>query len=179
MSIIRRAVSGTRILRQYNCITYQAYGLKGETRFPIEMNVAGARDVIIQHGINDIIHPVGVDVNPFRPMSDMPTTEDLIEGMRKFYIEHARELGLRVWSGTLLPIWNWRTYAEFRDKIRMEFNEWLRTAPDFDGCIDFEKAVRDPERPVAFAPGFDSGDHLHPSEKAYEAMAGCVPEELF
>ena len=134
-------MSGTRILRQYNCITYQAYGLKGETRFPIEMNVAGARDVIIQHGINDIIHPVGVDVNPFRPMSDMPTTEDLIEGMRKFYIEHARHLGLRVWSGTLLPIWNWRTYAEFRDQIRREFNEWLRTASDFDGCIDFELAV--------------------------------------
>ena len=55
-SIIRRAVSGTRILRQYDCITYQAYGLKGATRFPIEMNVAGATDVIIQHGINDIIH---------------------------------------------------------------------------------------------------------------------------
>ena len=142
------------------------------------MNVAGARDVIIQHGINDIIHPVGVDVNPFRPMSDMPTTEDLIEGMRKFYIEHARHLGLRVWSGTLLPIWNWRTYAEFRDQIRREFNKWLRTAPDFDGCIDFELAVRDPEHPVAFAPGFDSGDHLHPSEKAYEAMANCVPLEL-
>ena len=32
-SIIRRAVSGTRILRQYDCITYQAYGLKGATRF--------------------------------------------------------------------------------------------------------------------------------------------------
>jgi len=58
-AIIRRAVSGTRILRQYDCITYQAYGLKGATRFPIEMNVAGATDVIIQHGINDIIHPVG------------------------------------------------------------------------------------------------------------------------
>ena len=57
VSIIRRAVSGTRILRQYDCITYQAYGLKGATRFPIEMNVAGATDVIIQHGTNDIIHP--------------------------------------------------------------------------------------------------------------------------
>lgn len=64
VAIIRRAVSGTRILRQYDCITYQAYGLKGSTRFPIEMNVAGATDVIIQHGINDIIHPVGEDVNP-------------------------------------------------------------------------------------------------------------------
>ena len=31
VSIVRRAVSGTRILRQYDCITYQAYGLKGAT----------------------------------------------------------------------------------------------------------------------------------------------------
>ena len=45
VAVIRRAVSGTRILRQYDCITYQAYGLKGATRFPIEMNVAGASDV--------------------------------------------------------------------------------------------------------------------------------------
>ena len=72
VSIIRRAVSGTRILRQYDCITYAAYGLKGETRFPIEMNVAGADAVLIQHGINYIIHPVGVEVNKFRPWSDMP-----------------------------------------------------------------------------------------------------------
>ena len=79
VAIIRRAVSGTRILRQYDCITYQAYGLKGSTRFPIEMNVAGATDVIIQHGINDIIHPVGEDVNPFRPWSDLPTVEEMEE----------------------------------------------------------------------------------------------------
>ncbi|MBR2089244.1 MAG: lipase, partial [Fibrobacter sp.] len=45
VAIIRRAVSGTRILREYSCITYAAYGLKGATRFPIEMNVAGARRV--------------------------------------------------------------------------------------------------------------------------------------
>ena len=33
-------------------------------------------------------------------------------------------------------------------------------------------------RLIALAGGFDSGDHLHPSAKAYEAMAECVPEEL-
>ena len=32
--------------------------------------------------------------------------------------------------------------------------------------------------PKRFANNFDSGDHLHPSAKAYEAMAECVPEEL-
>ena len=178
VSIIRRAVSGTRILREYSCITYAAYGLKGATRFPIEMNVAGARTVIIQHGINNIIHPVGVEINKFRPWSDMPTADDLINGVRSLYVTHARKLGLKIYSGTLLPIYGWRTYNENRDIIRMAFNEWLRTAPDFDGCVDFDKAVRGHNDPKAFAAGFDSGDHLHPSAKAYEAMAECVPEEL-
>ena len=174
ISIIRRAVSGTRILRQYDCITYQAYGLKGATRFPIEMDVAGADTVLIQHGINDIIHPVGVEVNPFRPWSDMPTLDDLIRGTEDIYIAHARKLGLNVWCGTLLPIYGWRTYSEERDQLRCQFNEWLRTSPLFDRCIDFDLAVRDSQNPAAFAPGFDSGDHLHPSEAAYKAMADVV-----
>lgn len=178
VSIIRRAVSGTRVLRQYDCITYQAYGLKGETRFPIEMNVAGAEAVIIQHGINDIIHPVGKEVNPFRPWSDMPTCKELEKGVEDIYVSHARSLGLKVWAGTLVPIYGWRTYNENRDAMRQEFNSWLMSSPLFDGCIDFDKAVRNPENTVSFAPGFDSGDHLHPSEKAYAAMAACVPEEL-
>lgn len=178
VAIIRRAVSGTRILRQYDCITYAAYGLKGETRFPIELNVAGASAVIIQHGINDIIHPVGTDVNVFRPWSDLPTVDDMIRGTEELYISHARKLGLKVWSGTLLPIFGWRTYNEMRDEMRNKFNEWLRTPDKFDGCIDFDLAVCDPNHPAAFAPGFDSGDHLHPSEAAYEAMANAVPDEL-
>lgn len=178
VAVIRRAVSGTRILRQYDCITYAAYGLKGETRFPIEMNAAGAEAVIIQHGINDIIHPVGEEVNVFRPWSDMPTVEDLKKGVEELYVSYAKKTGLKVWSGTLLPIFGWRTYAPFRDEIRNNFNNWLRTSEIFEGCIDFDKAVRDSDKPEAFAAGFDSGDHLHPSEKSYEAMANCVPEEL-
>lgn len=178
VAVIRRAVSGTRILRQYDCITYQAYGLKGETRFPIEMNVSGAKDVIIQHGINDIIHPVGVEVNPFRPWSDMPTVQELINGVKEIYLNYAKKLGLNVWSGTLLPIFGWRTYTQERDEIRNQFNQWLRTSSDFNGCIDFDEAVKNPQKPEAFAEGFDSGDHLHPSEKAYQTMADCIPEEL-
>ena len=183
VSIIRRAVSGTRILRQYDCITYQAYGLKGATRFPIEMDVAGASAVIIQHGINDIIHPVGVEVNPFRPWSDMPTLEELEKGVEEIYIDYIRQHAdlarIKVYSGTLLPIYGWRTYNEDRDRMRVAFNDWLRTSPLFDGCVDFDKAVRDEDKPAMFAPGYDSGDHLHPSETAYEAMAMAVPEELF
>jgi hypothetical protein len=177
-AIIRRAVSGTRILRQYDCITYQAYGLKGATRFPIEMNVAGATDVIIQHGINDIIHPVGTDVNPFRPWSDLPTIEEMEHGIEDIYVKPAKAMGLKVWSGTLLPIYGWRTYNEEREQMRQAFNEWLRTSPIFDGCIDFDAAVRSVTNPKAFADGFDSGDHLHPSERAYEAMAQAAIHKL-
>ena len=177
-SIIRRAVSGTRILRQYDCITYQAYGLKGATRFPIEMNVAGATDVIIQHGINDIIHPVGTDVNPFRPWSDLPTVEEMERGVEDIYVKPAKAMGLKVWSGTLLPIYGWRTYNEDREQMRQEFNQWLRTSPIFDGCIDFDAAVRSVTNTKAFADGFDSGDHLHPSERAYEVMAQTAAHKL-
>ena len=178
VSIIRRAVSGTRILRQYDCITYAAYGLKGETRFPLEINTAGADAVLIQHGINDIIHPVGTDVNVFRPWSDMPTLEELEEGMISLYVKEARIRGLKVYAGTLLPIHGWRTYAKFRDELRCAFNDWMRTSELFDGCVDFDETVRNPEKPEAFGEGCDSGDHLHPSERAYKMMAYAVPEKL-
>ena len=142
------------------------------------MQVAGASAVIIHHGINDIIHPVGVETNKFRPWSDMPSAEDLEKGVEEFYIARARKLGIKVWSGTLLPIYGWRTYTPFRDEVRNEFNEWLRTSKNFDGCVDFDKAVRNPQKTEAFADGFDSGDHLHPGESAYKAMAEAVPDEL-
>lgn len=176
-AIVRRAASGTRILRQYDNITYDSYGLKGKTRFPREAIVQGADTIIIQHGINDIIHPVGIEVNPFRPWSDMPTAANLVEGL-SWYVEKAREYGLKVYLGTLLPIYGWRTYEKFRDDIRNEVNQWIRTTSIIDGCIDFDQALRNPNKPEAFADGFDSGDHLHPSDLAYKEMAKVVPDEL-
>lgn len=176
-AIVRRAASGTRILRQYDNITYDSYGLKGAIRFPREARVSGADTVIIQHGINDIIHPVGVEVNPFRPWSDLPTAKEMIEGLTS-YIEIARDYGLKVYMGTLLPIYGWRTYEPFRNDLRNEVNEWIRTTDKIDGCIDFDKAVRALDKPEAFAEGYDSGDHLHPSDLAYRKMAEVVPDAL-
>lgn len=176
-AIVRRAASGTRILRQYDNITYDSYGLKGFTRFPREARVTGADTIIIQHGINDIIHPVGIEVNPFRPWSDLPTATQMIDGLKR-YIEWANEFGLEVYMGTLLPIYGWRTYEQFRDDLRCEVNEWIRTTNDIKGCIDFDKALRDSSNPAAFGRGFDSGDHLHPSEAAYKTMALQVPVSI-
>ena len=173
-AVIRRAASGTRILRQYDCITYDSYGLKGSNRFHHEVPTEGADTIIIQQGINDIIHPVGTDVNPFRPMSDLPTADELIDGL-KWYIEEAKKLDYQVYLGTLLPILGWRTYAPFREDLRGAVNDWMRTQTDADGCIDFDAALRDAKNPLAFANGFDSGDHLHPSESGYKEMAAYIP----
>lgn len=176
-SVIRRAASGTRVLREYSCITYDSYGLKGTNRFHHEIPTAGADIVIIQQGINDIIHPVGLENNIFRPMSDLPTAEELIDGLR-WYCSEAKKMGLTVYLGTLLPIFGWRTYAGFREALRCQVNEWIRTTHSADGCIDFDAAVRDSLDPVRFAEGFDSGDHLHPSSAAYRRMAEAVSDAL-
>ena len=176
-SIIRRATSGSRILREYDCITYESYGLKGTNRFAHEVPTEGADILIIQQGINDIIHPVGTDVNAFRPMSDLPTADELIEGLC-WYIKTARSYGYQVYVGTLLPIEGWRTYAPFREELKEAYNDFIRSTKLIDGCIDFAKALQNPARPTAFMEQYDSGDHLHPSAEGYRMMADCVPAKL-
>ena len=168
ISIIRKAVSGTRILRQYDCITYQSYGLCGKNRFMHEISsVSGATTVIVQQGINDIIHPVGEDVNIFRPMSDLPTSDELIEGIN-YYKECAEKLNLDFIVGTLLPIYNWRTYASFREILKNEFNDKLKQNYNY---IDFEAEIGELiNNEWHFKENCDSGDHLHPSKYAYKLM---------
>ncbi len=176
-AIIRRATSGSRILREYSCLTYESYGLSGDRRFHHEVPTDGADTVIIQQGINDIIHPVGKRSNIFRPMSDLPTVEELIEGL-KGYIAKARSYGYKVYVGTLLPMGGWRTDAPFRQEMRKAYNDFIRTTDLIDGCIDFDAALRDPNRPDWFLPEYDSGDHLHPSAAGYRQMAQIIPTEL-
>ena len=173
ISIIRRATSGSRILREYDNITYESYGLMGKHRFEHEVPTDGADTVIIQQGINDIIHPVGEEINPFRPMSDLPTVAEMAEGYN-WYLECARRYGYSIYVGTLLPIDGWRTYADFRETMKNEFNDWLRSLKEeeyISGVIDFDLAVRDEAATTCFGKGYDSGDHLHPSAAGYKRMA--------
>ncbi|MGC2658868.1 MAG: SGNH/GDSL hydrolase family protein, partial [Bryobacteraceae bacterium] len=62
---------------------------------------------------------------------------------------------------------------------RKAINQWIRTRHQFDGVIDFEQAVRDPDHPDHIAPSYDSGDHLHPNDAGYKAMADAIPLSLF
>lgn len=173
LSVIRRGIGGSRVLRQYETLLNRHYGSRGHDRFEREISAAGVDRVVILHGINDIIHPVGTT---YRPWSDLPTADELIEGLL-WYVNKAHELGKKVYLATIMPIKGWTTYLPEREAIRAEVNAWIRSQEDADGVVDFDLANRDPDDPLRLRPEFDKGDHLHPSWPGAENMAESVPAE--
>lgn len=175
VSVVRKGISGSRVLREYPCTSYQTYGPKGIDSFERSVLLAGVKKIIVLHGINDIIHPEDSG-NNFRPLSDLPTPEDLIEGYRK-YIRISHNNDKKIYLATILPFEGWRTYNEEKNRIRLAVNEWIRTSGEADGVIDFEKALMDPMNNNRLEQLFDSGDHLHPSAAGAQAMADLVISE--
>ena len=116
-------------------------------------------------------------MNKFRPISDLPTAEEMFEGVKQ-YIKIARELGYKVYVGTLLPMEGWRTDAPFRQEIRNAFNDMIRNSDLIDGVIDFDMAMKQKEHPNRMIMEYDAGDHLHPGAAGHERMAMEIPKEL-
>ena len=174
-AVVRRGISGSRVLREYACDFYRHYGPRGIDRFEQEILAAGAGKVFILHGINDIIHPDEAD-NPFRPASDLPRAEDLIAGLQT-YIDIAHRHQLSVYLAPILPFEGWRTYSPEREQIREQVNLWIYRQAQVEGVLPFETAVLNPENPLALLPEYDSGDHLHPSLAGAHALAYSIPEE--
>ena len=61
----------------------------------------------------------------------------------------------------------------------MAINQWIRTSGEYDGVVDFEKAVQDPANPTHMVPAYDSGDKLHPGDAGYKRMAEAIDLGLF
>jgi lysophospholipase L1-like esterase len=45
--------------------------------------------------------------------------------------------------------------------------------------VDFEAATRDPNNPKHLRAEFDPGDHLHPNDAGYQAMADAIDLSIF
>ena len=102
-----------------------------------------------------------------QPLQDLPNVDELINGI-EYYKNIAEKLNLKFIVGTLLPIYNWRTYAPFREDLKNAFNTKLKNGYRF---IDFEAEIGYEKKGIwYFKEGCDSGDHLHPSEHAYKLM---------
>jgi len=88
-------------------------------------------------------------------------------------------MGLKVIGCTLTPYEGAGYYSEQGEAIRQALNQWIRTSGAYDAVVDFEAATRDPQNPRRFRPEYDPGDHLHPNDKGYQAMADAVDLKLF
>ena len=66
-----------------------------------------------------------------------------------------------------------------REENRQTVNAWIRNGGAFDAVIDFDAATLDPANPAFFLPEYDSGDHLHPGDAGYAAMADAIDLALF
>jgi lysophospholipase L1-like esterase len=179
VTVANEGIGGNRILHDAEPGT--KYGPAGVKRFRGALEAhPGARTVIVLEGINDILHP-GVSA----PIDESVSAADLISGLER-YIKIAHRHRLRIIGATILPFEgcclkpgvdpppDW----EARESKRQVVNDWIRSSGAYDGVIDFDRLMRDPQNPHRLNPAYDSGDHLHPGADGYHAMADSIDLEL-
>jgi lysophospholipase L1-like esterase len=137
------------------------------------------RDVLTQTGVTHVIVLAGNNdfLFVFNPAEEVHAGQ-LIEGHKQL-IHRAHALGIAIYGGTLTPFGGFVLSAPEKEAKRQAVNEWIRTSGAFDAVIDFDAVLRDPSEPTRLRPEFDSGDHLHPNDAGYKAMADAIDLMLF
>jgi hypothetical protein len=175
-------------------LTAQNATIKPETGHPITFN--GQASVKVPPGAPMLSDPIEMNVPAFAELSIsiyLPhkttalTTHywaqhaTYISGPGDFtakadrqIIDRARQHHIRVFGATLTPYDGADYFTADGEAVRQTVNEWIRDSGAFDGVFDFDAAVRDPDHPSRFRDAFQSGDHLHPSELGYKAMAQAI-----
>jgi lysophospholipase L1-like esterase len=129
--------------------------------------VTGVTGVLILEGINDI----GFSVEP-APSQEV-SAEQIISAISTA-VARAKARGLKVFLGTLLPYKGAGYYSDAGEAKRQAVNAWIRGNTGVDGVFDFDVALRSAANPLVMNPAYDSGDHLHPNDAGYAAMAAVV-----
>jgi lysophospholipase L1-like esterase len=165
MAVLNEGISGNQLLRD-------GAGPNALARFDRDVIAQnGARYLLILEGINDIgrLHNT--------PDSGLAAA-DLIAAMNQMIVR-AHAHGIAVIGCTLTPYHGAGYSTDNGEAIRKAVNDWIRTGGAFDGVVDFEAAVRDPNHPDSFLPANDPGDHLHPNDAGYKAMGDAIDLKLF
>jgi lysophospholipase L1-like esterase len=172
-AIVNHGISGNRILHDA-LAGRPMFGPNALARFDRNvLAVSGATHVVVLIGINDI----GMG-GPERNPDEAVSAADIIAGLGQI-AARARARGLKVIGATLTPFGGAGYYSAQGEDKRQAVNAWIRGARDFDACIDFDLATRNPAQPNQLLSAYDSGDHLHPNDAGYEAMAQSIDLQLF
>jgi lysophospholipase L1-like esterase len=165
--VVNEGISGNRIL-------HDNAGPNALSRLDRDVLATPAvRFMTVLLGINDI------GFGGFIP-AEAVTADDIIGGYRQL-IARAHSRGISIYGATLTPFDNVGSpyFSAAHEVQRQTVNAWIRTSGEFDAVIDFDEVVRDPNNPSKLLPAFDSGDHLHPSDAGYKAMADSINLKLF
>ena len=170
IAVANAGISGGRLARD-------GMGVSALARLEQDvLSQPGVSDVIVLLGINDI----GWPGSPFAP-DERPATLDELTAAYRQLVAASHVRGVRVTAGTLPPFEGALAgtpyaghYSPAKGRLRRQLNDWIRTAGVFDAVVDFDAVLRDPARPGRLRAGFDSGDHLHPGDAGYRAMAEAV-----
>jgi lysophospholipase L1-like esterase len=120
--------------------------------------------LIILEGINDISYE---QIKP----------EELIDAY-KSAIAKAHAKGIKVLMATLLPIQNSVKDTPANIAAQQAVNRWIRAGDGFDGVIDFEAVVQDPQNPLRIRANL-TGDFVHPNTQGYRLMGDSIDLKLF
>jgi len=160
-----------------NCLLKTCLGESALRRFD--------RDVIAQPGVHYLVVLEGVnDLGGLESKSEQPqeSHDALVSAMEDAYrqiILRAHSHGILVYGCTITPIGRSSYFHTKTEADRQKINDWIRTSHAFDAVIDFDAALRDPDKPNQMAPEADSKDSLHPGPGGYKRMGESVPLELF
>lgn len=169
LGVMNQGLGGNRIL-------HDVRGDCGVKRFD--------RDVLAQPGVTHAIVVLGInDIRNRRGLeAEVVTAAEMFAGLRQMGLR-ARDRGIKLYVGTLTPFENetfmMGAWSPEKEAKRVALNEMIRGSADFDGVIDFDKALRDPEHPARLLPAYDNGDHLHPSDAGYNRMGDVIELALF
>jgi lysophospholipase L1-like esterase len=90
---------------------------------------------------------------------------------------------LKIYGATLTPFGGFPFASAAKESQRQAVNHWIRTSGEYDAVIDFDAVLRDPNDPTRLRSddeiSYDSGDHLHPNDAGYQAMANAIDLALF
>lgn len=169
IGVANAGIAGNRILRD---AAKPFVGPSTLARFERDaLAKPGVRWIILAQGINDIVAS-----DMLADKQQHASVEELINAMRSL-VRRARERGVRVWAATLMPYGGVRkpfVHSAEGEAKRQAVNAWIRDSGEFDAVLDFDLLMRDRERPDRLLHAFDSGDHLHPNDAGYVAMAATA-----